>query len=117
MWVTHSSGVARSVAQLLVDGRSELDLHGCDVNRFDEVETTDAYGDETSQQNFVEIYDVLHPLQPKLSPRGIRTSPFHDRQRELGAFFLESHAWERPHWYEANAALARTCRRSGAPVP
>lgn len=107
VWVTHSSGVARSVAQLLVDGRSELDLHGCDVNRFDEVETTDAYVDETSQQNFVEIYDVLHPLQPKLSPRGIRTSPFHDRQRELGAFFLESHAWERPHWYEANAALAK----------
>ena len=105
VWVTHSAGVARAVAQLLTDGRSELDLHGCDVHRFDEIETTDAYVDETSQQNFVEIYDVIHPLQPKHSPRDVRVSPFHARQRGLGAFFLDAHAWERPHWYEANASL------------
>jgi glycine cleavage system aminomethyltransferase T len=107
VWVTHSSGVARSVAQLLVDGRSEIALHGCDVHRFDEIETTDAYVEETAQRNFVEIYDVLHPLQPKLSPRDLRVSPFHARLKELGAFFLESHGWERPHWYEANAHLVK----------
>src|SRR3712207_9189172 len=59
VWVTHSAGVARSVAQLLVDGRSELDLHGCDVARFEEVQVTDAYVRETAQQNFVEVYDIL----------------------------------------------------------
>ncbi|GAA0535271.1 sarcosine dehydrogenase [Saccharopolyspora subtropica] len=107
VWVTHSAGVARAVAQLLVDGHSDIELHGCDVNRFDEIETTDAYVNETAQRNFVEIYDVLHPLQPKLSPRDLRVSPFHARQKELGAFFLESHAWERPHWYEANARLVK----------
>ncbi|MEV5302039.1 GcvT family protein [Amycolatopsis methanolica] len=107
VWVTHSSGVARSVAQLLVDGRSEIALHGCDVHRFDEIETTEAYVDETAQRNFVEIYDVVHPLQPKLSPRDLRVSPFHARQKELGAFFLEAHGWERPHWYEANAHLVK----------
>ncbi|TDD87758.1 FAD-dependent oxidoreductase [Saccharopolyspora karakumensis] len=107
VWVTHSAGVARAVAQLLVHGRSETELHGCDVNRFDEIQTTDAYVDETSQQNFVEIYDVRHPLQPRFSPRELRVSPFHARQKELGAFFLESHAWERPHWYEANARLVK----------
>ncbi len=105
VWVTHSAGVARAVAQLLVDGRSEIALHGCDVHRFDEIETTAAYVSETSQQNFVEVYDVLHPLQPKASPRDLWVSPFHARQRELGAFFLEAHGWERPHWYEANAHL------------
>ncbi|TNC25751.1 GcvT family protein [Amycolatopsis alkalitolerans] len=107
VWVTHSAGVARAVAQLLVEGRSEIALHGCDVHRFDEIETTGAYVDETAQRNFVEIYDVVHPLQPKLSPRGLRVSPFHSRQKELGAFFLESHAWERPHWYETNAHLVK----------
>src|SRR5919112_3020035 len=105
VWVTHSAGVARSVAQLLVDGRSEIDLHGCDVARFEEVQLTDAYVRETAQQNFVEVYDILHPLQPKLSPRDLRVSPFIARQRELGAYFLEAAGWERPHWYEANAHL------------
>ncbi len=105
VWVTHSAGVARSVAQLLVEGRSEIELHGCDVHRFDPIEVTEAYVNETAQRNFVEVYDILHPLQPRLSPRDLRVSPFHARQRELGAFFLEAHAWERPHWYEANAPL------------
>ena len=105
VWVTHSAGVARAVAQLLVDGRSEVELHGCDVHRFEDVQLAPDYVSETSQQNFVEIYDVLHPLQPKESPRNLRVSPFHARQQQLGAVFLEGAGWERPHWYEANAAL------------
>ncbi len=105
VWVTHSAGVARAVAQLLVDGRSEICLAGSDAARFEAVQTTEAYVRETGQQNFVEVYDILHPLEPKLSPRDLRVSPFHARQTELGAFFLEASSWERPHWYESNAGL------------
>ena len=105
VWVTHSAGVARAVAQLLIDGRSEVALQGCDVHRFEEVQLDPDYVSETSQQNFVEVYDILHPLQPKESPRNLRVSPFHRRQTELGAVFLESAGWERPHWFEANAGL------------
>jgi glycine cleavage system aminomethyltransferase T/glycine/D-amino acid oxidase-like deaminating enzyme len=105
VWVTHSAGVARAMAELLIDGQSSTDLHGCELTRFEKVQTSDQYVSETSQQNFVEIYDILHPLQPKESPRDLRVSPFHVRQKELGAFFLESAGWERPHWFEANAGL------------
>ncbi|MEV4597932.1 FAD-dependent oxidoreductase [Amycolatopsis sp. NPDC049253] len=107
VWVTHSAGIAKAVAELLVHGRSETDLHEVDVHRFEEVQLAPEYVSETSQQNFVEIYDVLHPLQPKLSPRDLRVSPFHVRQRELGAVFLEAGGWERPHWFEANAPLVK----------
>jgi glycine cleavage system aminomethyltransferase T/glycine/D-amino acid oxidase-like deaminating enzyme len=105
VWVTHSAGVARAVAEVLTTGRSKIDLTECDVTRFEEVQYARSYVDETSQQNFVEIYDILHPHQPKESPRNLRVSPFHARQRELGAFFLEGGGWERPYWYEANASL------------
>src|SRR5215813_8511720 len=105
VWVTHSAGVARAVAQLLVDGRSEIDLHGCDVHRFEDVQLTPEYVSETSQQNFADIYDITHPLQPRRSPRNLRVSPFHARQEQLGAVFLEAGGWERPHWYQANAPL------------
>ena len=115
VWVTHSAGVARAVAQLLVDGRSETDVHDCDVHRFEEVQLAPDYVNETSQQNFIEVYDILHPLQPRLSPRDLRVSPFHVRQKELGAVFLESGGWERPHWYEANAALLQHLPPEWAP--
>jgi glycine cleavage system aminomethyltransferase T len=105
VWVTHSAGVAKAVAELLTEGRSRTDLHGTELTRFEKVQTSDDYVSETSQQNFVEIYDVMHPLQPKESPRDLRVSPFNVRQKELGAFFLESAAWERPHWFEANRPL------------
>jgi len=105
VWVTHSAGVAKAMAELLIEGRSHTDLHGCELTRFEKVQTSDEYVSETSQQNFVEIYDVLHPLQPKESPRDLRVSPFNVRQKELGAFFLESAGWERPHWFEANRGL------------
>lgn len=107
IWVTHSAGIAKAVAELLVAGHSEVDTHEIDVHRFEEVQLAPSYVHETAQQNFVEVYDILHPLQPKLSPRDLRVTPFHARQRELGAVFLEAGGWERPHWFEANAPLLK----------
>ena len=116
VWVTHSAGVARAVAEVLTTGRSALDLAECEVSRFEDVQVTQSYVSETSQQNFVEIYDILHPLQPKESPRDLRVGPFHPRQQELGAYFLESGAWERPYWFEANADLVAQLPQEWQPV-
>jgi glycine cleavage system aminomethyltransferase T/glycine/D-amino acid oxidase-like deaminating enzyme len=106
VWVTHSAGVGRAVADLLVDGHcSSFDLHECDVNRFEEHQLAPEYVRTRGCQNFVEVYDVIHPLQPAENLRPIRTSPFYPRQVELGGQFLEANGWERPQWYESNAGL------------
>lgn len=107
VWVTHSAGVARAVAELLTTGRSSIDLAECEVNRFEEVQLAPTYISETSQQNFVEVYDIIHPLEPRESPRNLRVTPFYSRQCELGAFFREFAVWEHPEWYEANAKLIK----------
>jgi glycine cleavage system aminomethyltransferase T len=106
VWVTHSAGVARAMAEWLVDGHcSTFDLHECDVNRFEEFQKSPSYVLERDCQNYVEVYDILHPLQPMDSPRALRTTPFYPRQQELGGYFLEATGWERPQWYDANQAL------------
>ncbi|MFD4480566.1 FAD-dependent oxidoreductase [Streptomyces sp. NPDC058471] len=105
VWVTHSAGVARAVAEWMVDGRPSIDVHDCDLTRFEDAQRSPAYIAERGAQQFVEVYDVLHPLQPMDRPRPLRVSPFYARQQELGAVFLEGGGWERPHWYEANAPL------------
>ncbi|RYP06414.1 hypothetical protein DL765_009499 [Monosporascus sp. GIB2] len=116
VWVTHSAGVARAMAEILTTGVSQLDLGDCDLSRFDQVQLSPAYIKETSTQNFVEVYDILHPLQPRDSPRNLRVSPFHSRQRELGAFFLEAGGWERPQWFAANARLLEQLPSRWQPV-
>ncbi|MEU4145144.1 GcvT family protein [Streptomyces parvulus] len=110
VWVTHSAGVARAVAEWMVDGRPSLDVHECDLTRFEEAQRSPAYVRQRGAQQFAEVYDVIHPLQPMEHPRPLRVSPFHARQRELGAYFLEGGGWERPHWYEANAGLVDEAR-------
>ncbi|MEV6866240.1 FAD-dependent oxidoreductase [Streptosporangium subroseum] len=106
VWVTHSAGVGRAMAEWLADGRcSSFDLHECDVNRFEPHQLSPEYVLTRDCQNFVEVYDIIHPLQPPENLRPLRTSPFHTRQRELDAYFLEAGGWERPQWYGANASL------------
>ena len=105
VWVTHSGGVAAAMAEWLVDGQPSADVHECDINRFEDVQLAPPYVQRRSSQNFVEVYDIIHPLQPAEQPRPLRVSPFYTRQRELGAVWLEGGGWERPHWFEANADL------------
>ncbi|WP_436762749.1 GcvT family protein [Streptosporangium sp. V21-05] len=106
VWVTHSAGVGRAMAEWLSDGHcSSFDLHECDVNRFEAHQLAPEYVRTRDCQNFVEVYDIIHPLQPAENLRPLRTSPFHARQRELDAYFLEATGWERPQWYGANAPL------------
>ncbi|HEY9523053.1 MAG TPA: FAD-dependent oxidoreductase, partial [Thermopolyspora sp.] len=116
VWVTHSAGVARALAEWLVDGRSGFDLHECELDRFERVQLSPAFIDERGRQNFVEVYDVIHPLQPMESPRPMRTSPFYQRHVALGGYFLEMAGWERPHWFDANTPhLDELVRRDDGP--
>ena len=112
VWITHGPGVARAVAEWMVDGAPSLDLREADVARFDSHVQSPAYFRRRAAAQYDEVYDILHPLQPMEEPRGLRVSPFVARQHELGAFFLEANGWERPHWYEANDGLVE-----GQPIP
>jgi glycine cleavage system aminomethyltransferase T len=106
VWVTHSCGVGKAMAEWLVDGEPSIDVHECDLNRFELAQLTPTNVAARSQRNFVEVYDVLHPLDPPEVQRPLRTSPFYPRQVELGAVFDQSATgWERPRWFAANAEL------------
>lgn len=105
VWVTHSGGVGRAVAEWIVEGKPSIDLRQADLHRFERHALAPTYTRERSAQNFREVYDIIHPLQPAELCRPLRTSPFYQRERDLGAAFLEASGWERPHWYESNADL------------
>ncbi|MFB1298203.1 FAD-dependent oxidoreductase [Mycobacterium sp. pW049] len=117
VWVTHSAGVARATAEWIIDGTPSIDTHECDLYRFEDVARSPDFVLKTSSQAFVEVYDVVHPHQYRTALRGLRTSPFHARQRELGAYFYEGGGWERPAWYESNADLAQRLFDEGLAAP
>ncbi|MGP4019850.1 GcvT family protein [Saccharopolyspora sp. 5N708] len=105
VWITHAAGVGRAMAQWLTGETPDIDLRQADIRRFEDFAHSPSYVAERGAQSFREVYDIIHPQQPPEHPRPLRTSPFHDRQRDLGAVFLEANGWERPHWYESNKSL------------
>ncbi|TDD86890.1 FAD-dependent oxidoreductase [Saccharopolyspora karakumensis] len=105
VWITHAGGVGRAMAQWLAGRTPDIDLRQADLRRFDDFARSPAYLEQRSAQSFREVYDIIHPQQPPEQPRPLRTSPFHDRQRDFGAVFLEASGWERPHWYAGNEKL------------
>lgn len=117
VWVTHSAGVARAMAEWIVTGTPGIDLHECDLYRFEEAARSPEFILRTSMQAFVEVYDILHPHQYRSAPRELRTSPFYAVQRELGAYFFEGGCWERPAWFEANAAIKDELADQGMKFP
>jgi glycine cleavage system aminomethyltransferase T/glycine/D-amino acid oxidase-like deaminating enzyme len=105
VWITHACGVARAMAEWIVNGHPTLAVHECDVNRFETHQLGPQHIEERGAQNYIEVYDLLHPLQPMESPRPLRTTGFYQRQQALGGFFLEASGYERPQWYQANEGL------------
>jgi dimethylglycine oxidase len=105
IWVTHAGGAGRALAELMTHGDALLDLHECDPQRFDAHGTSPTYWRARGAQGYREVYDVIHPRQQSEQARGLRTTPFHERQLQLDAEFFESAGWERPQWYEANREL------------
>ncbi|WP_067567436.1 GcvT family protein [Nocardia acidivorans] len=117
VWVTHSAGVAKAVAEWIVTGTPQIDLHECDLHRFEQAALSPDFIRRTSMQAFVEVYDIIHPHQYRSAPRELRTSPFFTRHRELGAFCFEGGLWERPAWFEANAPLVDELAAQGVDFP
>ena len=114
VWITHAGGVGRAVAEWIVNGEPTFDLRECDLRRFQPHALSRSYVRARAAQQYREVYDIIHPRQQVEHPRDLRLTPFHARQKELGAAFFESAGWERPQWYDANASLLDSLDVKGA---
>ncbi len=105
IWITHCGGAGKMIAEWMTHGSSEWDTHEMDVARFHAHQLTDDYFTKRSTQNYIEVYDIIHPKQQMEDPRNLRVSPWHMRQIEQQAEFFVGSGWEVPQWYQANVDL------------
>ncbi|MBC8333475.1 MAG: FAD-dependent oxidoreductase, partial [Anaerolineae bacterium] len=105
VWVTHSGGVGKAIAEWMTEGHPTCDVHEGDTSRFHEHAKSKYYTVRTSAQQYREVYDIIHPMQQMEHTRNVRLAPYHTALKKLGGHFFESVGWERPQWYESNARL------------
>jgi len=102
--IAGAGGIGRQVASWIVDGEPELDLWKMDIRRFGPAYRSRAYTLARSIENYATYYDIHYPNEERQSGRPLRTSPTYEILAGLGAAFGEKSGWERPNWFETNAA-------------
>ena len=105
IWIKEGPGAARAVAEWMVHGESEIDVFDSNIARAYRHQKTRSHVRARADEGFNKMYGIIHPAEQWASDREVKLSPFHPRERDLGAAFYEAAGWERPQWYESNAPL------------
>lgn len=118
VWVKEGPGIAQLVAEWMAYGYPHVcDPHSSDVARFYPHERTEHHIEARCAEHYNKTYGIVHPREQWGTERGMRRSPFFSREEALGAVFFDARGWERPQWYEGNAALVERYAGACAPRP
>jgi glycine cleavage system aminomethyltransferase T/glycine/D-amino acid oxidase-like deaminating enzyme len=104
-WIKEGPGIGRVVAQWMSGNTPDIDIHEADIARFYPHQRTSAHITARACEGFNKMYGIVHPAEQWLSGRNVRLSPVFERERDLGAVFIETAGWERPNWYGVNERL------------
>jgi len=102
--IAGAGGIGRQMATWIIEGEPELDLWRMDIRRFGSQYRSQAHTLARTTEVYATYYDIHYPNEERLAGRPLRTSPTYDLLSELGAVFGEKSGWERPNWFESNAA-------------
>jgi len=102
--IAGAGGIGRQMATWIAEGEPELDLWTMDIRRFGAQYRSQAYTLARTTEVYATYYDIHYPNEERLAGRPLRTAPTYELLAELGASFGEKSGWERPNWFETNAA-------------
>jgi glycine cleavage system aminomethyltransferase T/glycine/D-amino acid oxidase-like deaminating enzyme len=106
IWVKDGPGMGKLIADWMTDGRTEIDHHAIDYARYYPFQTGEDFIEARCTETAMKIYNpAVHPREPFAGGRGLRRSPFYEREKELGGYFMELGGWERAHGYASNEHL------------
>lgn len=106
IWVKDGPGMAKLIADWITDGRTAIDHHSIDYARYYPFQTQEDFIEARCYESAFKIYNpAVHPREPYAGGRGVRQSPFYEREKELGGYFMELGGWERAHGYASNEHL------------
>ncbi|MDF3351890.1 FAD-dependent oxidoreductase [Sulfitobacter sp. KE34] len=113
--ITAAGGTGYYLAQMMVEGESEIDMASLDPKRYGDWMTTE-YAARKNEEAYDHVYILHHPDEERPACRPLRTSPAYDRQAARGAQFGQVNGWERPNYFAPEGFSdhdSRSFRRGG----
>ncbi len=106
VWVKDGPGTGKMIADWMTDGITEIDHSSIDVSRYYPFQQQEQYIHDRCYESAFKIYNpAVHDREPYSKGRHIRQSPFYEREKALGGYFMEAAGWERAHGYASNEHL------------
>ncbi|KZL15417.1 4-methylaminobutanoate oxidase (formaldehyde-forming) [Pseudovibrio axinellae] len=106
IWIKDGPGMGKLIADWMTYGRTHVDHNPIDYSRFNDFQLSEDYIHDRCWETAKKIYNPpVHPREPFANARGIRRSPFYEREVDLGGYFMELGGWERAHGYASNEHL------------
>jgi 4-methylaminobutanoate oxidase (formaldehyde-forming) len=99
-----AGGMGQLMAEWIVEGQPAFDVWHMDSRRFGRHYASREYTLARTVEVYSTYYDVRYPGQERLAGRPLRVSAANVRLAALGAVWGEKSGWERPNWFEPNAA-------------
>jgi 4-methylaminobutanoate oxidase (formaldehyde-forming) len=108
--IVGAGGVGKTVAEWILEGDTEIDVHELDVRRFGPHLSNKPYLVESCREVYRYYYHMRYPGDENEWGRPYRTSPFYERLKDFGAVFGHKNGWERANYYDPG----RPWRQAGA---
>ena len=106
IWVKDGPGMGKLIADWMTDGRTEIDQQRSTMRA--SIRTRWKRSSSRAAAARPRRRSTIRPsirANPMPTGRNVRRSPFWEREKELGGYFMELGGWERAHGYAANEHL------------
>ncbi len=108
VWVKDGPGTGKVIADWMTDGVTEFDHSSLDVARYYPFQQQEDYINDRCFETAFKIYNpAVHTREPYTKGRHLKQSPFYEREKSLGGYFMEAAGWERAHGYASNETLLK----------
>jgi len=92
-------GVGKVTAEWLMTGHINEDIFNYDIKRFQKFHSETNFIKNRITETLGDLYGMHWPFKQHKTSRNIKTVPYHEELKKLGACFGVSGGYERPMWF------------------
>lgn len=107
-----AGGVGRLMARWMATGKPDMDVTSMNIDRFHRYQANPEYRAHRVVESLGLVYKPHYPSHSHQTARGVKRSPFYERQKAAGAYFRNVSGWESPGWFDDSPPPA-----DGSPKP
>ena len=108
--IAGGGGIGKLMTEWILEGETSIDSHEMNIRRFGPHLTHKAFLIEQCREVIRYYYSLQYPADEYEWGRPLRTSPFYERLKDLGAVFGVKNGWERVNYVDGG----QPWRRAGA---